>query len=394
MSNDAASETQERLARLISFLKHDPDNQSLLNDAMTLAIEAGDASIMEMLCKHLSAHPPSNATTAAQATYLMLACNQYASAAELGTEALASGVNHPAVIFNTAYAHFYIEDFSAVTMLLEGLTADLSCPADALILHARALHHQDQLAESLALAERAYKQETSNPEVGGVLALLCYELDSPSRALSLAHDALSQNPLQLDALIACASANFELGNTPAARKAWLHTVDAHPACGRAWSGLAELEFSEMELEQAEEHLDTAVRFMPDHIGTWHMVAWICVLKDDATGARRAFERAYDLDRNFGETHGGLAIADVMDGRLDQAKTGIRRALKLNPECLSARFAEMLILQRAGKKKEAEALVERVLDGPAPTGSVSRKALIENWLHRHQSKAQAAPAGQH
>lgn len=394
MLNDEATEKLNRLTRLISFLGHDPDNESLLKDAMAIAIEVGDSASIETLCEHLITYPVSDSEVAAQATYLMLASRRYQWAADLGEQALRDGVSHPAVIFNTAYAHFYTDNFEAASALLSQLTEDVDCAAEALLLHARTLHYQDKLEEALALAERAHSQDEANAEIKGVLALLCYETDESARGLSLAHEALALDALQLDALIACASANFELGSVEPARKAWLHTVDAYPDCGRAWSGLAELEFSEMQLEEASEHLALAVRFMPDHIGTWHMLAWIQILKNDSAGARHSFEQAYSLDRNFGETHGGLAIADVMDGKTDEAAMGIRRALKLNPQGLSARFAEMLILQKAGKQKEAENLVATVLEGPAPTGSLSRKSLIEAWMRKHQQGTQTPPPGQH
>jgi tetratricopeptide (TPR) repeat protein len=394
MANDEAIDNHARLARLIRFLGHDPSNESLLQDAISLAIETGDAAAMRPLCDHLAAVTVTDSSIAAQAVYLMLASSQFPAAVAMGEQAIAGGITDPAVIFNTACAHFYSGNFEAASSLLASLTVQEDCPIDALLIHARALHHEGKLEDAAAMAEKAHDRGVAPPEVSGVLALLRYETGHPSKALELAYEALALDPQQLDALIACASANFELGSIEQARKAWLHTVDAHPDCGRAWSGLAELEFSEMEFESAEEHLGIAVNLMADHIGTWHMLGWIYILKSDSARARSAFEQAYDLDRNFGETHGGLAIADVMEEKMEQARMGIRRALRLNPECLSARFAEMLILQQEGKRKEAEALVNKVLEGPAPVGSSTRKALIEGWLSKHQSNIVAPPPGQH
>lgn len=79
--------------------------------------------------------------------------------------------------------------------------------------------------------------DPGNIEARGLLALLQYENDDNAAALANAREVLSQDPDQLDALIACASAHFEQGSIEASRKAWLHTVSAHPNCGRAWSGL-------------------------------------------------------------------------------------------------------------------------------------------------------------
>lgn len=171
-------------------------------------------------------------------------------------------------------------------------------------------------------------------------------------------------------------------------------MKAHPDCGRAWSGLALLEFNELEFVQAEEHLITAVQFMPDHIGTWHLLAWVYILRNDSISARAALDKSYALDRNFGETHGGLAIVDVMDGLDDQARLGMRRALKLNPNGLSAHYAEMLLLQKSGNPAEATQLVNQVLERAAPNGHESGRTLVEAWLRKHQNKRPDAAPGQH
>ncbi|MNH31046.1 hypothetical protein D3C79_913770 [compost metagenome] len=96
-------------------------------------------------------------------------------------------------------------------------------------------------------------------------------------------------------------------------------------------------------------------------------------------------RSYELDRNFSETHGGLAVVDVIDGLEDEARVGIRRALKLNPDSLSARYAEILLLQRADKGEQAMELMHQVLAERSPDGHNNGQVLLERWLHEHQDK---------
>ncbi|WP_170866243.1 tetratricopeptide repeat protein [Pseudomonas sp. NFACC24-1] len=183
-------------------------------------------------------------------------------------------------------------------------------------------------------------------------------------------------------------------NITASRNAWLHTVAVHPECGRAWSGLARLEFNELEFDAAEEHLKTAVKFMPDHIGTWHLLAWIYILRGDSIQARRALDCSYALDRNFGETHGGLAIVDILEGMTERAQKGIRRALKLKPDGLSARYAEALLLQQAGHPEKAAQVIDQVLDRTRPDSSDTGRVLMENWLQTHQNKIPDRHPDQH
>lgn len=134
--------------------------------------------------------------------------------------------------------------------------------------------------------------------------------------------------------------------------------------------------------------------MPDHIGTWHVLAWIYILRGDSAQAREALDRSYALDRNFGETHGGLAVVDAMEGKTDSARQGIRRALKLNPDGMSARYAEMLLLQQEGKADEATALVNSVLDRPTADGQATGRVLIERWFAEHQGHARQKPSAGH
>lgn len=394
MTADIATTDATRLTRLLGFLERDPSNISLLLDALALTISSGDMHQAQHLIAHIESQQIEDPTVWAHMTHLQLLIRNFAAASEYGDKAIQAGIDHPAVLLNTAYGHFYNGDYTSSAAILVKLTAQNDASTDTLLLHARALHHQTASEHAEQLLTRALQLEPEHVEANGLLALLRYEHDDNDGALRLAHDVLAQNPNQLDALLACGAVHFELGNIEAARKTWLHTVAAYPTCGRAWSGLAQVEFNEMEFADAEAHLQTAVTYMPDHIGTWHLLAWIYILRGDSVLAREALDKSYALDRTFGETHGGLAVVDVLDGKLDAAQLGIRRALKLNPEGMSARYAEMLLLQRAGKTTEANALVQQVLDHQAPNNGDTGRMLIERWLQAHQGKLPPTSTGQH
>jgi tetratricopeptide (TPR) repeat protein len=394
MATDTVSNEASRLARLLSFLEHDPSNVNLLLDAMGLATELGDTAVGLRLVEHLETNATTDPRAFAYAAHLLLQAGQFAAAGVWGSRALAGGVDQPAVLFNAAFGHFYGGDYASAAEHLAKLTADEDCPVATLVMHARALHQQELTEEAEVLIRRAQQREPSNIEVRGLLAFLQYENDDNPSALQTARETLVDNPDQLDALIACASAHFELGSIEASRKTWLHTVAAHPNCGRGWSGLGQLEFNELEFVDAEKHLLLAVEFMPDHIGTWHLLAWIYILRNDSAQARNALDKSYELDRNFGETHGGLAIVDVMDNHDDRARMGIRRALKLNPVGLGARYAEMLLLQKAGQTDKAQQLVDQVIDRTLPNSHNTGRMLIDQWLKKHQQKGPDFPSGQH
>ncbi|MEK6789604.1 MAG: tetratricopeptide repeat protein [Pseudomonadota bacterium] len=394
MTTDTATTDTNRLTRLLGFLARDPGNLRLLQEALSLVIASGDSQQARQLIEHIEAHPIEDATVWAQMAHLQLLLRNFAAAGEYGDKAIQAGISHPAVLLNTAYGHFYSGHYDTCAAILAKLTAQDDASADTLILHARALHHLALPEQAEPLVMRALQRDPEHVEAKGLLALLLHERDRNDTALHLAHEVLAHDPNQLDALLACGSVHVEQSNMAAARKAWRHTVAVHPTCGRAWSGLAQVEFHELEFADAEEHLKTAVTYMPDHIGTWHLLAWIYILRGDSAQARSALEQSYALDRTFGETHGGLAVVDVLDGKLEAAQLGIRRALKLNPDGMSARYAEMLMLQKAGKPEEAQALVQQVLDRQAPGSSQSGRMLMERWLQDHQGKSPRSSSGQH
>ena len=396
MTSTSNPPDQERLDRLLSFLEQDPSNTSLLVDILLLATSGAlqVTVLAQKLREHVTAHEINDPIVHAHLSHLQLLAHDYAAAAEHGDRAIDGGIDHPAVLFNTAFGHFYSADYASSAKALQPVTSQPNPPVSALILHARALHHLES-DDAETLVKQALEVEPDNTEALGLLALLLNERDAYDESLQLAHEVLSREPNQLDALLACASTHTEQGRIEAARSTWQHTVKAHPDCGRAWSGLAQVEFHELEFDQAEEHLKTAVTLMPDHIGTWHLLAWIYIMRGDSAQAREALDKSYALDRNFGETHGGLAVVDALDGKHDNARLGIRRALKLNPHSMSARYAEIVLLQQAGKHDEANAVVQQTLDKPVANENTTGRMLVEHWLAQHQGRStQKPPSHQH
>lgn len=384
-----------RLARLLDFLRQDFANESLLADALQLAIDTQDLIHGQALLEHVRNHVIRAPTICALTSHMALILGDHAAAAEYGDVAINSGIQHPAVRYNAAYGFFYRGNYNRTAQILNPLCADeMECSAATLVLQARALHHLQRIDEALSLMKRAVQQFPDDHEATGLQALLLCDAGESKLALDIALQTLEKNPNQLDALLACGSVHLEQGSNVAASKTYLHTVNIHPQCGRAWSGLAQIEFSEMDFTTAETHLDTAVKLMPDHIGTWHLLAWIYILRDDSVRARAALEKSYELDRNFGETHGGFAVVDVLDGHHDQARKGIRRALKLNRNSMSALYAEFLLLTKNGKSKEAQQLVDRVLDSTAPSGTQTSRVLVQKWLQKHAGKSPEAPPNHH
>jgi Flp pilus assembly protein TadD len=94
--------------------------------------------------------------------------------------------------------------------------------------------------------------------------------------------------------------------------------------------------------------------MPTHLGSWHALAWMHLLDQELDAAQDAFNQALAMDRNFGDTHGGLAILAAMRGRRAEAEEFIRTARKLDRASMNAAVA-MTLLQHGGSMNSKEFL---------------------------------------
>ena len=92
------------------------------------------------------------------------------------------------------------------------------------------------------------------------------------------------------------------------------------------------------------------------------LAWALLLQDKLDEARQAFEAALALDRNFGESHGGLAVALAMQGLQAEAEQSIERALRLDREGMSAQYARAVLRGEARDPRAIRQLATRLLGG--------------------------------
>jgi Flp pilus assembly protein TadD len=100
--------------------------------------------------------------------------------------------------------------------------------------------------------------------------------------------------------------------------------------------------------------------MPRHVGSWHVLGWTHLVSGNLDEAERVFQHAMELDRNFAETHGAIASIFALRGKVDQANEEIRVALRLNRECMAARFAQSVVASRAGDEARSRQIIQNAL----------------------------------
>src|SRR5262249_31376313 len=119
-------------------------------------------------------------------------------------------------------------------------------------------------------------------------------------------------------------------------------LELHPTSGRAWSGKGLAAMFGGDFAAAEAALVQAGGHLPPHLGTRHALGWCRILRRDLDGAEASFRKAYELDRTFGETHGALAVIEILRGAGNRAQRRADTALRLDPQSLSGQLAKVLL----------------------------------------------------
>jgi len=375
MSQPASSSA--RLNRLLAFVELDAGNLNLRKQAVREAFSIGYwDTARRLLDVGLEAHPQEGELLALSG-FSHLQSQRYGDAEDALSNALNQGLDAAEIHYNLAFVQFRQKRYpEALALLAPAVTAALPM---ALVLRARCQHHLGQRADAIIDCKAHLVVAPDDGETHGLLGLLLYEQEQYEEARSHIEAALRYNPKQLEAMLVSASLQSDSQHYDAARSSFDTLLQTHPECGRAWLGLALIELTHMQVHAAKRDIELAATHMPEHIGTWHVLAWIHIMLGDILAAELAFDRALGVDRNFGETHGGLAVIAALQGREDDARASIKRALRLDSQSMSAQYAEMLIMQRHGQHNQAQAVLEAILTRPMVRSDQQYRDLVTKQI---------------
>jgi tetratricopeptide (TPR) repeat protein len=350
----------ERLARLMSYLSDDPDNDALRQEIFDLALSCGRWEAAGDQIRWASIRDVANAPWRHRHALLELAQAQWAAAETLLRGLIDEGHSAPAIVFNLAVAQFHQERFDAAIERLRALL-DPWEPRfrDALQLTLRCMHHLHLLDQAIVLLERFGSDDIGAGSLG-VGSLIALDLGDMTRVERLAKQALALDAAQHEALVALGSLCVARRQAAGALDHLQRAAQMHPTDGRTLSALGMAQMLTEHLGAARDTFREAANRMPTHIGTWHGLAWACLLQRDVKGARDAFERALLLNRGFGESHGGLAVVQALAGESEEARLSLERALRLDPLSLSARYAEAVLNGETSDPERFTRLARRVL----------------------------------
>jgi Flp pilus assembly protein TadD len=357
-----------RLQRLQAFLDNDPENPRLSADLADLALECGEIELARTTVQHMLEQHPSDPYFGLRMSSVAIAGGNFDEALALAESLLALGHDDAAIRYNQAYALFNLHRFAEAKTVLQALyQAEAPLPLVVRLL-IRAHHYLGEVEEAIVVATAFLAAHPENSDVAGMLSLLYFDNNDLAAAREWSQRALTDAPQNLDALLAAGGAALGAEDAQTAKALLYQAVSVQPRNGRVWANLGLADLLNLDLDAAEEKLLHAVKYMPEHIGTWHVLGWIQLLKKNIEGADTSFRTALALDENFGETHGGLAAVAAARGDWTTAERCSKTARRLDPQSMSANYAQILQMQSMGRADLAQRLIEGSLrQGQAPAG---------------------------
>lgn len=244
------------------------------------------------------------------------------------------------------------------------------------VLWARIAHAREDLDRALGHVGQALQRAPQNAEALGVCALLSLDAGQPEEAEGLARRALAAQSRQHEALIVVGAVLVLRREADAARQHLESALVHYPNSPRLLTAQAQALLLGNDVAAAQQQIARSVAIEPGHLGSWHVLAWTQLLKGERDAARRSFERAFEIDRNFAETHAGLAVVCALEGRETEAAQWARRARRLDPDSPTAVYAEALLRSMqgdAGAHERLSGLLAR-LPGEAGHGVDARQLL--------------------
>lgn len=274
---------------------------------------------------------------------------------------------------------FYIKgEFNKVIAFYEEQSIEAS--VEESVLYFRVLYNEGRLDEACSkISNLLIQSNITNVELIGLYALMLLDRGQVDEALRYCESALDADRNQIDALLCYSSICLLKNQFHEAVASAGHLIQLNNGIGRAWSVLAQGQFVLQLLPEAKSSFEEALRLMPQHIGTWHAYAWLCICTGDVDISYTAFQASLQLEPGFAETHGGLATIAALKGHKSEAVNLIKKAYRLDSQCQSARFADALIKLNDGDEQQYKEAVDGILSQNNGYSRISNLEIVSNLI---------------
>ncbi|MFC5475513.1 tetratricopeptide repeat protein [Paraherbaspirillum soli] len=351
------STTAQHLERLTSYLEQDPSNLQLLSDTASAAFDSQQYDRCEILLARAEQLQPLSATLTNLKGLNALARSQYASATAAFSQLAETYPDDFGVRYNLAYAKTMSGDYEGAANLLDSRTLEAVLQAPA--LKVRVLHYLGLLDEAAELGEQYGNRPNADNTLYAALATLALDRNQPDIARAYALRA----PTEAESLTTLGMLTLQDVNSSPAVELFEQALERNPQSGRAWVGKGLGLLLGGHLKTAAGSLDHGANIMKTHLGTWVAAGWAHLLAGSFDQARADFNTALEIDPNFAETHGSLAVLEIKEGNTEAAQRHATISLRLNSKCLSGALAQSLLQTARGNAQSGQAILDKALNTP-------------------------------
>lgn len=370
---------RRRLERLAAFLMQDPANAQLRLDAFETALACSAWERAAQFLKEGRASGEDALGWTLREGDFWLAQQRYDEARAVLETIPPAGALNDVVLHNLAYIDLRQGRVAeCVERLANRMSRDQGAAGSSVAVRAlqqlwlRALHHLGDFDRAIAWSSDVERTAQLAPQAAGVASLIALDASDFDRArrwsaLSVAQGT-GEEPTTAEAWVTQASLAMAGRDGHRAREFAQAALARSPQEGRAWSAWAFAAMLSGDLTAARAAFVRAVSVMPDHIGTWHGKGWAELMQRDLAAAEASFRVALSFDDTFAESHGGLGLVLALQHRAPEAKACAERALRLDRQNLSGRYATAVLNGEIKDPDDLQRLARQLLSGrPSPLG---------------------------
>jgi len=352
----------------------DTDNVPLSVNLLEQLALHKDSVLAERLLLTLSEKMYNEPTVLAKVIELYIKLIQHDKAFEYAKQLVNITNNHSLALHYLVLTSFLLQKNEDVIQL----SREFTLLPESYLFVARAEYLLGNIDTSIKIIEQ---YNLTSDEALGVLSIMKLDAGLFDEAFKLANQVLLNTPHQFEALITtatqfCMDQDYSLAD----EKIDL-LLSYQPKNGRVLSLKGQVFFYKTDFPNAIKILTLSTDYMPEHVGTWHLLAWAYFLTDRFENALKCFEDSLLLDRNFSESHGGLACVHAAMLNSQLAEKSAKLAVKLNKFSFSGRYAQAILLEQSGEQDKSKQLIKEITSTDSGYGNTTFAQQISTALKK-------------
>lgn len=224
------------------------------------------------------------------------------------------------------------------------------------------------------LAEKNYRKTLSiQPELAHVWMLIAHTQNQQQdhhAAIQSLQEALKRQPIYPEAHNSMGLMLQRQGHIDDAIACYKTAIEQRTNYAIAHYNLGTIMHESGQYTEASRAFHQAIQINPQYIEAYIALGLTIGFTGSVKDSSHCFQKALDIDPDNIEALVNLARARALQGHPDQAITLYQRAASLAPEQIEAITGQVHILERKGLFKEAEHLIQPLLDNATDDASVA------------------------